>query len=196
MLGRKDWRFLAETTSTNNEAMLWAAQNGPEGAVVAAERQDQGRGRKGHAWISTPRGLEFSLILRPAMPVEQLAQITALAAQSVARAVTRLAPLAAEFKAPNDVLVNGRKICGVLLELGFRAEELDWAVLGIGCNVNALPEELPEPERITSLLAEIGSPVSRVRLLAEILNEFESAYKGWMSALPSADCPESGKIIA
>ena len=180
-LGRAGWRFLPETSSTNNEAMLWAAQGGPAGAVVVAERQAQGRGRKGQAWVSTPRGLEFSFILRPDLSafgtVDQLAQLTALAAKAVATAVTNLTKLTAVYKAPNDVLVNNRKVCGVLLELGFRAEELDWAVLGIGCNVNALPNELPEPDRITSLLAESGAPLSRARLLAGILNEFESMYE-------------------
>lgn len=99
-------------------------------------------------------------------------------ARAVADTVKELTGLEAVFKIPNDVLIRGKKIAGVLAETGYRGNEPEWAVFGIGCNVNALPEDFPESVRhkVTSILAENGGPVARAKLLAALLKNLETAY--------------------
>ena len=177
-LGRASWHVFAETSSTNNEAARLAMEGAPEGVVVFAERQTKGHGRKGKAWFSAPRGLQFSVILRPDLPARSLDLLHALGVLAVAGALEAACPLPVRGKAPNDVLINGRKTAGVLAVTGFRAEEPDWAVLGIGCNVNALADDFP-PElqgRVTSPLAEGAAPLSRAALLAAVLDRLEHWY--------------------
>ena len=176
--GRHTWRTLQETASTNNVAVSLAMEGAGEGLVVFAEKQSQGQGRKGKAWFSAPRGLQFSLVLRPEMSAERLEWLHAIGVIAVVEAVEDLSGLRAEAKIPNDVLLRGKKAAGVLAVTGYRAEEPDWAVLGIGCNVNALAEEFPQELRgkATSVLAEGAGPLSRAALLAAILNRLEYWY--------------------
>lgn len=177
VFGRCGWRVLAETASTNNEAVLWALEGGPEGAVVVTERQTRGKGRRGHEWFSPPRSLQVSVILRPGSADEDAITRAALAA--MADAVASLLPLTASVKPPNDLLAGGLKIAGVLVESGRRADEPDWLVMGIGCNVNALPAEFPDElaTKMTSLYALTGQPVSRNVLLGLFLSMFEARYR-------------------
>ncbi len=153
--------------------------------MILAEHQTQGRGRKGDVWRSLPRGLQFSVLLRPDARTWNAAAMTGLAALAVARAVADLTALEPFVKAPNDVHIKGRKLAGTLVETGLRGDEPDWAVVGIGCNVNALPEDFPPEEcledgrpRFTSLLAETGRCLSRPALLASILEHLEALYLG------------------
>lgn len=178
ILGRNGWKEFAETGSTNNEAILWALAGAPEGAVVVAETQTDGRGRKGHEWFSSPRGVAASILLRPAGRAGLTDETaTTRALESMRAAVQDTAGVAAECRAPNDLYVNGKKLCGVLAETGRRGGEPDWLVVGVGCNVNVLPEEFPEPiaPRVTSLYAETGRPASKNKLFAMFLNHFETA---------------------
>ena len=187
VFGKQGWHILAETGSTNLDAARLAGEGAPEGWVVFAERQTSGRGRKGHTWISVPRGLQFSLVLRPEGPFWNAGLLTGLGALAVARALGRMASLEAGFKPPNDVLAHGRKLAGVLVETALRGDEPDWAVLGIGCNVNALagdfaagmPPEGPAG-RLTSVLMETGAWLPRAPLLAAMLEELEDLYHGMM----------------
>lgn len=177
--GKQGWRILEETGSTNLEAAALANTGAAnEGYVVLAERQTAGRGRKGNSWISVPRGLQFSVLLHPAAPHWDAECMTGIGARAVAAAVRECCGLDAAFKQPNDVLVNGRKLCGVLVETAMRGTEPEWAVLGIGCNINALPEDFPEEcrERFTSLLGETGEVQDRARLLIAILERLELGY--------------------
>lgn len=178
-IGKKGWHILGETTSTNSDAIKLAAEGSPEGVVVLAERQTRGRGRKGNTWCSAPRGLQFSLILRPDIRHCRSDLLTSLAMRAVQGAIQEYTGIKAEGKAPNDVFVKMRKVAGILVETGFRGDEPEWAVVGIGCNVNALPGDFP-PElrpRITSLLEENGRPLSRSAILQCILELFESYYR-------------------
>lgn len=177
-LGREEWHIFEEITSTNNKAVRLAMEGAPEGSVVFAERQTKGHGRKGKAWFSAPRGLQFSIVLRPKRPETILEHLHPLGTLAVAEALKEISGLEVQVKAPNDVLINGRKAAGVLTVTGFRAEEPDWAVLGIGCNVNALAEDFPQDlrERITSPLIEGAPPLSRTILLATILNRLDFWY--------------------
>lgn len=178
LIGCRDWRFLPQSSSTNTEALLWAAEGAREGCVVYAEHQTKGRGRKGHSWHTLPRGLQFSVILRPSCSTEALELLTPLGTVAVAEAVRNTAGLEAEVKEPNDVLINGRKVSGILVETGFRGGEADWAVLGIGCNVNAVADDFPPEIQMSasSLMLEASHPVPRLPLFAAILERLEHWY--------------------
>ncbi len=177
-LGQQDWLNLSQTTSTNREAIVWAANGAKSGSIVLAERQTEGRGRRGRKWFSAPRGIQFSLILRPKMQNTQLYLLTTLATVAVAESILDLTSLKAVIKPPNDILVKSLKVCGVLAEAGLQGEDVDWAVVGIGCNVNAQKADFPaELQNLTtSLFAEGKTPVSRSLLLANILERLEYWY--------------------
>jgi BirA family transcriptional regulator, biotin operon repressor / biotin---[acetyl-CoA-carboxylase] ligase len=167
----RPYRF--ERACTSTQRLLGGL---PEGAVAATDFQSGGRGRLGRSWEAPPRSsLLFSLVLEPAVTPERLPELTPLAGRAVADAVTTLSGLATTVKAPNDVLVEGRKLAGIL---GEAAEGR--VVLGIGVNVRQQPEELPERSVFpaTSLALE-GVELARADLLAEILARLESAYGAW-----------------
>lgn len=165
--------------STPSTQLLLAA-DAPEGALVTAEEQTQGRGRLGRRWLA-PRGTSLlcSLQLRPDVRGERLPELTGVAARAVAETVAAVAAVEPELKFPNDVLVGGRKLAGVLAE----ARE-GRVVLGIGINVNVagvdLPREVDTPA--TSVLVETGREADRAELLVELLERLERRYDGWLSA--------------
>lgn len=178
VFGKSDWRYLKDTDSTNKEAIIWAAEGAPEGSVVFSDHQSQGRGRKGRIWFSSPRALQFSIIMRPVIQREYIPFLMKIGALAVAEAIARVTSLSPQIKEPNDVLVNHSKVCGILIELGFQEYDLEWAVMGIGCNVNALREDFSEDLRMTasSLYIENGEPVVRSVLFACILKQLEKWY--------------------
>jgi BirA family biotin operon repressor/biotin-[acetyl-CoA-carboxylase] ligase len=144
---------------------------------VVAEQQTAGRGRLGRPWLAAPgTSLLFSVNLRPSIPTPRLPELSIVAGLSSAEAVRRVTGLMPDIKLPNDLLVDGRKLAGILAE----ARD-DRVVLGIGINVNVPKEDLPaavdrEP---TSLLVELGAPVDRAVLLAAVLLELERRYDAW-----------------
>jgi BirA family transcriptional regulator, biotin operon repressor / biotin---[acetyl-CoA-carboxylase] ligase len=165
-----------ETTSTNDRALDLAARGAPEGTVVAAESQTQGRGRAKRTWLSKPyANLLFSFVLRPAWPLEQAPLLTLLAAAAVARAVRAQTGLPAVIKWPNDVLVRGAKVAGILSEMRAQADLIDHLVCGIGINVNAAPAG-PVRTRAASLSGLTGRPVARLPLLRRVLDEVDTLY--------------------
>lgn len=176
LLGRKPWVWLEETDTTNNVAVRAALDGAEEGCVVLAGRQSSGRGRRGRAWFSAPRSLAFTVVLRPSRTTAQ--ELTHMALRAVSGAIREVCGLECEIKEPNDVLLRGTKICGVLTESGLRAEELDWVVVGIGVNVNVREEDFSPDirERAGSLFLATGRPVSRAELLRRILELFEESY--------------------
>ena len=165
--------------STPSTQLLLEA-DAPEGALVVAEEQTQGRGRLGRRWLA-PRGTSLlcSLQLRPAVPGERLPELTGVAAQAVAETVAAVARVDPELKFPNDVLVGGRKLAGVLAE----ARE-GRIVLGIGINANVAEDDLPSEvdTPATSLLVETGRELDRAELLVELLERLERRYEAWLSA--------------
>jgi BirA family biotin operon repressor/biotin-[acetyl-CoA-carboxylase] ligase len=171
----RPYEYVASTTSTQ----LLLPPEAPEGALVAADEQTAGRGRLGRRWLA-PAGTSLlcSLQLRPAIASERLPELTGVAANACAEAVGALTGLEPELKFPNDVLVGGRKLAGVLAEA--REERV---VLGIGVNVNVTTEELPqEVDRpATSVLVETGRELDRADLLAELLERLERRYDAWLS---------------
>ena len=179
-------RRLEEVTSTNDEAKRLAAEGAREGTVVIAERQTAGRGRRGRVWASPKGNLFLSVILRPRIEPAAAPPLAPAMGLAVALAIEDVAPLAAELKWPNDVLVNGRKVAGVLTESVVSGMQLSAVIVGIGVNVGA---ELP-PE-----LAEIATTLSReavrnvrkeeveAALLARIGDVYERFLEGGFGAL-------------
>jgi BirA family biotin operon repressor/biotin-[acetyl-CoA-carboxylase] ligase len=181
-LGRACY-YLEEAGSTNHEVSARALSGAAEGLVVAAGRQLAGRGRQSRAWFS-PSGvnLYFSLLLRPDVELARAASLPLVAGLAVAEAVSDLATgVAAQVKWPNDILVGGRKLCGILCEMQAETDRVRHIVAGVGVNLNLAREELPEElrERATSLLIETGRSFSRAAVLAAVLNRLEPLYDRW-----------------
>lgn len=179
----RELRVLAEVDSTNREAARWAAEGAPEGAAVVAVRQTAGRGRLGRSWFGGGGGaLMASLILRPGMPPGQTGLITYVAALSLAKTLLRWLPEeAVEIKWPNDVLVRGRKIAGILLESRIEGGVADFVIVGIGVNVagsrDAMPEEIKGTAAILSEETKPGGGPTVVGLFTELLGEFEQTWR-------------------
>ena len=164
-----------EISSTMDKAFSLGMSGAPEGAVVIAETQTKGRGRLGRSW-SSPRskGLYFSLVLRPVLSSSEVPRLTLLCAVALSEAVEACTGLRPLIKWPNDLLLNGRKLAGILVELRGEVDRVDFAVVGIGLNVNGARKELV-PEA-TSLKEEKGTMVDRAALMQEILRTFEKRY--------------------
>lgn len=178
VIGR-DIRVFKTTTSTNDVVEKLARDGVGEGVVVFAEAQTQGRGRLGRRWISpVGKGLWFSVLLRPALRPQEATKLTVMAATAVRRAMANHTGLTIEIKWPNDLLVSGRKVAGILTELSAEPDRVRHVVLGIGVDVNLNPADFPQHLRATatSLKAELGRSVSRPALAAEILRELDDAY--------------------
>ena len=149
---------LDEAGSTNDEARARAAAGAPEGTVVWALRQQAGRGRRGRSWVSPPGNLYLSVVLRPACPARHVAQLSFVAALAVVDLVDGPLPGRARCKWPNDILVDGAKVAGILLESALGAcGRVDWVVLGIGVNLASHPG-IAGPVPSTSLAAAGGAP--------------------------------------
>jgi BirA family biotin operon repressor/biotin-[acetyl-CoA-carboxylase] ligase len=171
-LGRP-YRFVEECAST--QRLLDPDE--AEGATAATDLQTQGRGRLGRTWEAPPgRALLFSVLLHPRPPMALWPELSLVAGDAVAAALREQAEVAAELSHPNDVLIGGRKVAGILPEA-----TLGRVVLGIGVNVNQADEELPAetPKPATALRIETGREWSRAPLLAAILLELERRYDDW-----------------
>lgn len=166
---------LARTGSTNDEAMRLAAEGAAEGTVIWADSQTAGRGRRGRVWQSPEGNLHISIILRPAAPIGRLGQLGFAAALAIAETAEALLPPGAviQCKWPNDVLIDGRKTAGLLLETDTRADgAVAWLVLGVGINVASHPAATEFPA--TSLAAAGGKAG-----VAEVLSLFAQRFHNW-----------------
>ena len=175
LIGRR-YVYLPVTSSTQDVAKELASQGTPEGTVVVANEQTMGRGRLQRTFL-TPAGasLALSVVLKPAR--EHLTSLMMLSALAVARAIEKTTGLRAAIKWPNDVLVRDRKVSGVLVESELQGEQVAFAIVGIGLNVNLRVADYPEIADIaTSLAAELGRPVSRADVLLSVLDELEAYY--------------------
>lgn len=178
IIGR-DIRVFEETNSTNDIIEKLAADGVREGVVVFAESQTRGRGRLGRKWISPRRrGLWFSILLRPDLRPQAATQLTIAAATALVRALREQTALAPEIKWPNDILIHGRKVAGVLTELAAELDRVKYLILGIGVDVNLAASEFPLELRkmATSLKQETGHHVNRIDLAAAILRELDRDY--------------------
>ena len=184
VVGRGEILYFDEIDSTNTHAKRLIREGAPEGTVVVADCQTAGRGRMERSFQS-PRGkgLYLTVLLRPELPPERLLPVTALAGVALCRAVERTCGVRPGLKWPNDPVLGGKKLCGILTE---RTGE-NALVLGLGVNVSQTREDFtPEvAEMATSLAMELGRPVSRPALAAALLEELDRAY----AALLAGDLP-------
>jgi BirA family biotin operon repressor/biotin-[acetyl-CoA-carboxylase] ligase len=178
--------------STNDEAMRQGEGGTPEGAVFLAESQTHGKGRLGRKWISPPGvNLYLSILLRPTFPPLQAPIVTLMAACAVREALEKVTGLKAGIKWPNDLLIGGKKVCGILTEMSAEQDLIHHMAVGIGINVNLDPDTLPPDvrEKSTSLSRRLGRKVDRTELLVSLLKSMERYYgllnrKGAKGILP------------
>jgi BirA family transcriptional regulator, biotin operon repressor / biotin---[acetyl-CoA-carboxylase] ligase len=169
-----------EIDSTNDEAKRRASAGAPEGMLVWARAQSAGRGRRGRSFISPAGNLYMSILLRPKRPAAQAAQLGFAAALALGGAVLPLLPRpeALRYKWPNDVLIDGRKVSGILLESQAAGEgRLDWLVIGIGVNLVSFPEKVDYPA--ISLAAAGARAVTVEALLEAVAGCFHEWYVRW-----------------
>jgi BirA family biotin operon repressor/biotin-[acetyl-CoA-carboxylase] ligase len=178
VIGR-DIRVFEETNSTNDVVEKLARDGVKEGVVVFAESQTKGRGRLGRKWMSpTHKGLWFSVLLRPELRPQEATQLTVASATALHRAIKSVTGLSADIKWPNDLLIGGKKVVGILTEMNAEVDRVRHVILGIGVDVNQDAVEFPpELNKIaTSLKAETGEEISRAELATEILRELDADY--------------------
>ena len=178
IIGR-DIRVFEQTTSTNDVIEKLARDGVKEGVAVFAESQTKGRGRLGRKWISPAhKGLWFSLLLRPNLRPQEATRLTVASATALRRAIHSETGLNPEIKWPNDILVHGKKVAGILTEMSAELDRIQHIILGIGINVNTSASEFqPELRKLaTSLKIESGRAISRAGLAAAILYELDRDY--------------------
>ena len=169
--------YLESTGSTQDVARAAAEDGAQAGTAVLAEEQTTGRGRFGRVWVSPAgKNLYITLIMRPPLP--RLRSLSIVAPLAVALAIEDMTELEPRIKWPNDVLVNGRKLAGILIESEIANRSVNYALVGIGINVNLDVEAQPEIADIaTSLKRELGHETSREEMLAALLNRLEDLYE-------------------
>lgn len=179
LIGRKDVVILKQTESTNLYAKLLASQGAPDGTIVIADRQTMGKGRLGRVWCSPPHGgIYLSMILRPGISPDKAPRITLMTAVSLAESLLALAPIPLRIKWPNDIMVKDRKLAGILTEIAFEMDRIEYVIVGVGINVNSAKEDFDEDSRgiATSVVMETGHHLDRNRLVSAFLNQFEKDY--------------------
>ncbi len=161
--------------STMDEAFRLGMEGSPEGTVVCAEGQTRGRGRRGRHWTSPKgKGIYLSIILRPSLSPQGVARLNLLTAVAVAEAVYQVSAVQPDIKWPNDLLINQKKMAGILMELSAEMDQVRFVVIGMGINVNASVNQLPSGA--TSLRQETGQTFSRVLIVQDVLRKMEGWY--------------------
>lgn len=175
--------YRKETTSTNEEAKLLAEDGRGQGALVVAENQTEGKGRKGRSWYTDGRNsVAFSLILRPDFGMDKVRMIPMVMSIAIADVLTKLTDLDVKIKWPNDIIINGKKVAGILTELGTRNEKIDHVIVGVGINLNQklMPEDIAD--KATSLFMEKGERYSRADVIVAVMEFFEYYYDIFVSS--------------
>lgn len=172
-----------ETGSTNSLAMELARQGAADGTAVVAEAQTAGKGRRGRNWVSPRGNLYLSVVLRPAVPVNKAPLITLMGAVAIASAIRKHLGVPAAIKWPNDILISGRKVSGLLTEMSAEPDRIRHIVLGIGVNVNMDLRSLPPDvrSRSTTLAAAAGKSIDRTGFLIALLAELDHWYRCFLS---------------
>lgn len=165
--------------STNDEAFRLAAAGEQDATVVIADFQEKGKGRSGRVWTAPPNSaVLMSIIFRHPLPITKIQYVNAVCAISAAKVVSEMCGMKANVKPPNDILLNGKKICGILCESRLVGTSVDFVVGGIGLNVNLVKSDFP-PELdypATSMRLEIGCEVDRESVVVRLLTEVEKQY--------------------
>jgi BirA family biotin operon repressor/biotin-[acetyl-CoA-carboxylase] ligase len=175
----RELAYWPEIGSTNDEARRLAGEGAPEGMLVVADYQSRGRGRLDRGWVAPPgSSLLMSIVFRPELAPHQLQRLTMSCGLAAVGAIEEQTGLRADLKWPNDVVIGGAKAGGILTEVGLAGAQVEFAVVGMGLNVNLdpglLPADLPMPA--TSLCHELGTEVPRLPLLRSLLQQVEARY--------------------
>jgi BirA family biotin operon repressor/biotin-[acetyl-CoA-carboxylase] ligase len=168
----------AELDSTNLEALRQARAGAAEGLVVIADSQSAGRGRHGRVWQSLPGNLLISILLRPEISPCRLGELAFVTAVAVADAVDRFAPGKVALKWPNDILLDGKKLGGILIENEIACDRVDWSVVGIGINIAYKPDDARYP---AACLNDYGASCSRDDLVTQLLKDFAQRCDQWQA---------------
>jgi len=200
LIGREMFHY--ETLdSTNDKAKELASKPGLDGAVVISEEQTTGKGRMGRHWTSPKhKGIWMSIILKPDLEPAVVPRITHISAASVVSALKELG-IDALVKWPNDIILNNKKICGILTEMSGEINKIAYIVVGIGINANLSKEDIPSEisEKASSLFVETGSEADRKLIAAKVLNKFEVLYNNFLNTGSIEDsikiCRESSILI-
>jgi BirA family biotin operon repressor/biotin-[acetyl-CoA-carboxylase] ligase len=176
----KEIYYFDEIKSTSVKAKELATDN-PEGTVIIAEKQLEGKGRMGKGWYSPPGGIWFSMILKPRIPPDHVHRLTLVAGVAVAEVLSELG-LNAEIKWPNDILINEKKVCGILTEMEAELDVVNYVIVGVGIDANIDLDMLPPITMMqtTSLREELGRDVDRIALVRGILERFERHYTAFL----------------
>lgn len=175
-IGRKIYYY--DTIESTNKLAKDIAQDEEEGLVIVAEEQTKGRGRLGRQWESPKKkGLYFSIILKPQVPPTKVGKLTLLGAAAVYLSLDEIG-INSQIKWPNDIVINGKKVCGILTEMSSELNMINYVIMGIGVNVNLEKNHIPEDlqDKASSLKIESKDQIDRKKLLATILNKFENLY--------------------
>lgn len=180
----KNLLFFEKVDSTNNMVRTLAEQGAPEGTLAVAANQTAGKGRRGRSW-SAPEGtsIAMSILLRPEFPPERASMLTLVMAMAIARGIREMTGLDARIKWPNDIVADGKKLCGILTEMSTEMEYIRYVVIGVGINVSMkeFPEELKQ--KATSLELCLGRPVKRAPLIDACMRAFEEYYEKYLQTL-------------
>ncbi len=180
VFGKKNILHFIQAESTNMTAETLANQGAAEGTVVVAEHQTKGRGRLGRTWFSPGgEGIYVSVILRPSIPPNDAPKLTLMASVAVAEAIRTCAPVEASIKWPNDIMIGGRKVAGILTEMSTDMDRIHYVIIGMGININNPSENFPYEIReiATSLFSETGKIFSRAEILRKCLESLERYYE-------------------
>ena len=180
IFGKGDIAYFRDTDSTNVRAEHLAKEGALEGTVVVAETQTQGRGRRGRTWYSpTGDGIYVSIILRPRLSPNEAPKLTLMASVAAAETLLSLTPARASIKWPNDILIGGRKVAGILTEISAEMDRIHYVIVGLGMNVNMHDKSFPLEirDRATSIFMETGEACPRIKLLRAYLEFFEMHYE-------------------
>ena len=175
----RDIRYYETIESTNKTAKQIAQQEDKEGTVIISEEQTEGRGRLGRNWTSPKgKGIWMSIVIKPNIAPTDASKVTQLTAAAVYSALSEMG-IETQIKWPNDIILNEKKVCGILTEMSSEMMQINYMVVGIGINVNLDLEDIPDDirEKATSLKIEIEEKIDRKELIGKILNKFEYFYE-------------------
>lgn len=164
-----------QEVKSTNEVARSIARTSEDGTVVLAEVQTEGRGRMSRDWASPYGGVWMSLILKPKVALAHAYKVNMAVSVALSRAIAGLYGLKASIKWPNDLLINDRKVCGILMEISAEIDRLEYAIIGIGINANVDVKALSDVWNATSISGEIGREISRIELIQRVLAEIEDA---------------------
>ncbi len=178
-------KYLESVDSTNSFAKRLSENGFEDGSVVIADVQTAGRGRLGRSWISPKsRGIWMTIMLKPQINPMDASKVTLLAAYALCKSIKAETGLEASIKWPNDIIAGRKKLCGILTEMGAELDIINYLIVGVGINANLIEDDFPEEliETATSIRLETGMEVTRKRLAASFLNEFEKCYEAFSSS--------------